>query len=150
MNNRLLNVTIASIRFDRVPAAVTSSIFERTVLPLYGDVLEWEYAKRRNFSQSQFEARVTRDLNGMIGVEVLRLCRLGLFPVLCVQFFCWEWLYGRTRIEMDYATLRKLAQKQRSIVMTFPSIRSNEQYGFHFSYKFIELLARYEFSLEIV
>ncbi len=150
MNCRLLNISIASIRFDKVPPAVTSSILERTVLPLYGDVLEWEYAQRRNISQLLFEAKVARDLNGRIGEEVLRLCRLGLFPVLCVQFFCREWLYRRIRIEMDHATLRKLAQKQRSVVMTFPSIRSNDQYGFQFSCRFIELLARYEFSLEIV
>ena len=50
MNARLLNVAIASIRFDRVPPGVTSIMLERTILPLYGDILEWEYALRRHIS----------------------------------------------------------------------------------------------------
>ncbi|MBQ9446271.1 MAG: hypothetical protein IJU61_06740 [Victivallales bacterium] len=148
MSFRRLNVAIASIRFDRVPPAVTSDMLERTVLPLYGDILEWEYSLRRYISLSQLEAKVFRDLDGKIGCEVLRLCRLGLFPVLFVQFFCWD--FERIRIEINHDTLRKFARKGRNMAMTFASARSKDAYGFEFSDKFMELLARYEFSLEIV
>ena len=147
MNARLLNVAIASIRFDRVPPGVTSIMLERTILPLYGDILEWEYSLRKHISEAQLEAKVTRDLNGEIGEEILRLCRFGLSPVLCVQYFCWEW---GIRLEVGHETLRRFARKGRNIVMTFPSERSKDQYGFQFSDKFIELLARYNFSLEIM
>ena len=148
MSFRHLNVSIASIRFDKVPPALKSDILERTVLPLYGDILEWEYSLRRYVSLSQLEARVSRDLRGRIGEEVLRLYPLGLCPVLFVQFFSWE--LERFRIEIDHDTLRTLAKKRRSIEMTFPASRPKDSYGFEFSRKFIELLARYEFSLEIV
>ena len=144
---RLLNIAIASIRFDKVPSGVTSILFERTILPLYGDILEREYTLRRYINEAQFEEKVTRDLNGRIGEEVLRLCRLGLFPVLCVQYVCWDW---GIRLELGRETLRRFAKKGRSMVMTFPSTRSRDQYGFQFSDKFIELLAKYNFSLEVM
>ncbi len=148
MSFRFLNVSIASIRFDKVPPAVTSDVFERTVLPIYGDILEWEYSLRRYVSIRQLETRVNRDLHGGIGEEVMRLCRLGLFPVLFVQFFCWE--FERIRIQVDHDTLRKFAQKGRGIEMTFPSSRLKGSYGFRFSDRFIDILARYEFALEVV
>ena len=56
----------------------------------------------------------------------------------------------RFRIEIDHDTLRTLAKKRRSIEMTFPASRPKDSYGFEFSSKCIELLARYEFSLEVV
>ena len=147
MNVRLLNIAIASIRFDKVPPGVTSVMFERTILPLYGDILEWEYTLRRYISEAKLESKVTRDLNGKLGEEILRLCRLGLSPVLCVQYFCWDW---GIRLEVGHETLRRFAKKGRSMVMTFPSGRLRDQYGFQFSDEFIELLARYNFSMEIM
>lgn len=148
MKKRFLNVAIATIRFDKVPPAVSSNILERTVLPLYGDILEWEYTLRRYASQMRVQKKVFRDLRGKIGAEVLRLIQLGLSPVFFVQFSCREFL--RFRVEVDQITLQRLAKRRRSLVMTFPSTVSDDQYCIEFSNEFIRLLASYGFSLEIM
>lgn len=147
MKTRFLNVSIASIRFDKVPIGVTSDVFDRTVLPLYGDILEWDYTLRRYISQGQLERKVSRDLSGKVGEEILRLERLGLFPVLFVQFFSWE--IERIRIEVACATLQRFAKNERGIVMSLPSNRSNDKYTFELTGEFVGLLARYGFSMEI-
>ena len=150
MKTRLLHIGNAGVRFDKVPADVSSAFMERTILPLYGDILERNYSQRRYLTTRQFERNVFKDIQGDFGNEILRLCRLGIFPVMFISFFCWDWNLSRIRIEIDNGTLKRLAKGKREIRFAFPSIETCSQNMIYLSASFIDLLSRYEFSLEIV
>ena len=150
MKTHFLNIGIATIRFDKVPAGVTSDVMERTVLPLYGDILEHDYPNRRYMTTEQLERRVSTDLQSDFGEEVLRLCRLGIYPVMFISFFCWDWNLSRIRIEIANGTLRRLSKKKRELYFAFPSQVDDTQNVIHLSSRFVDLLSKYEFSLEIV
>ena len=150
MKTHFLHIGNAFTRFDKVPAGITSDFMERTVLPLYGDILERDYSQRKYMTSKQFQEKVIKDIHGGFGDEILRLCRLGVFPVLFISFFCWDWNLSRIRIEIDNGTLRRLSKWKREVYFSFPSIVYNTQNVIYLSSEFIDLLSKYEFSLEIV
>ena len=148
MTKKLLRVCHAIVRFDNIPHDVTSDVLERTELPLYGDILEWEYCFRHNITMLQFEKKLQADLNARVGDEILRLGKFGHYPTLYLDFNFSGASYFRFEISND--TLRKLSRDSRSIELSYPSLVFSNQLSIVVSSNFIKILNLYRFSLEIV
>ena len=148
MNIKSLRICHAIVRFDNVPSDVSSGFFEKTCLPLYGNILECEYLFRRNVTIQQFERTMRDALANNMGKEILRLLKIGCRPVLHLDFNFRSLSFFR--VEMDGDTLRKLSRDCRSIELSFPSCGMKSQMFIQIPFSMIRMLARYGFCLEIV
>lgn len=149
MNVIQKKINDALIRFDAVPAEVESTLFERTKLEKWGDILEWSYARgRQHYSTGELERRVRKDLMGGVGREIARINACGLHPVLHVSFCSWTTIFFW---QIPRETVARLAMEGRGIScessLTVPSSRVER---FCLSAGLVALLAMYGFAVEIV
>ena len=147
MRKRLLRICHAIIRFDNIPANVTSDVLLRTVLPEFGDILEREYVFSKPITVERFERMIIKDVEHKIGKEIYRLWKIGHAPVLYVDFYSNDLpCIGFT---MFNRYMHKLVQNRRGVVIGFPSLVKDDELVAKFSSDFIRFLYSYKFSLEV-
>ena len=148
MKRKLLRICHAIVRFDNIPSNVTSEIFSRTILPQYGDILEWEYLFSRYITVDKFEKKISDDIKQKIGKEIKWLLSIGHAPVLHVDYYSGDLPY--IRFELPNQVMHKFVQSKRDIVLAFPSFVKGDELVIKLSSDFLKLLYDYKFSLEIV
>lgn len=147
MKVRTLYVNHVVIRFDHVASAVGSDVFARTPIPGRGDILEHESIFRRSIPFESFERRLTEDLTEKFGSEILRLLHMGQSPVLHVGVSRW---YGAPFfMTFGHGFLVRLARAGRGMEMAFPSPKDGDVLAWSLSPRFLRLLTKYGFSLEM-
>ena len=135
------------VRFDHVDIAIASDVFTRTHVLNHGDILSCEFIFRRSISFERFEQKFTGYLGGELGLEIVRLSRSGLRPILHVGVNDW---YGIPFfITFGREFLGKLSHVGRGIEISFPSIATGDTKGWKFSGTFLRILEKYAFTLEI-
>lgn len=148
MKRRLLRVCHAIVRFDNVPPSVASGIFSRTILPQYGDILEWEYLFSRYITVDKFESKISVDIKKKMRKELDRLLSIGHAPILHIDFYSGDLPY--IRFELPNQMMHRFVQSKRDIVLSFPSFVKGDELVIKLSSDFLKLLYDYKFSLEIV
>lgn len=145
--NAKISICHAVVRFDNVPSGVESEVLERTRLPLYGDVLSYEYLFRRKKTMEGFQRILAKDLGDWLGDETSRLLRCGIFPTLYIDFA----LSGMAffRMEVKAVSLHKLALQNVGLELSLFDV-CKSSVVMRLSPDLIKLIAKYKFSLEIV
>lgn len=147
MRERTLYVNHVVIRFDHVASAVDSDVFVRTPIPGRGEILEYESIFRRSIPFECFERRLTEDLMEKLGSEILRLLHMGQTPVLHVGVSRWHG--APFFMTFGHGFLVRLARTGRGMEMAFPSPKAGDVLSWRLSPRFLRVLTKYGFSLEM-
>lgn len=147
MNVRALYVNHVVIRFDHVASTVDSDVFVRTPIPGRGDILEYESIFRRSIPFECVERRLTEDVAEKFGPEILRLLHMGRHPVLHVGVSRWHG--APFFMTFGHGFLVRLARAGRGMERAFPSPKAGDVLSWSFSPRFLRVLTKYGFSLEM-
>lgn len=146
---RQKNLGNTLIRIDGVPKGVSSSVFERIKTQI-GDIFVREYDHARMCSPTRLFKRVTDDLGGELGHELVRLRSYGLHPVLFADFD--EKLVDLFRVELSADLLARRKRTGQGIVVPAPAMQADgiDGWGIEFPSDVVATLSRYGFDVEIV
>lgn len=121
--------------------------FVRTPIPGRGDILEYESIFRRSIPFECVERRLTEDVAEKFGPEILRLLHMGQHPVLHVGVSRWHG--APFFMTFGHGFLVRLARAGRGMEMAFPSPKAGDVLSWSFSPRFLRVLTKYGFSLEM-
>lgn len=136
-----LKINHAVLRYDNVPHDVPLGVFYRTSLPTRNDIFSKDFFWARSITAESFDSFLSRDMIPRLKDEMSRMQRLGLRPVLHVDYVSRG--NGVFWVLLNSATVRRLAKggsgvdicirgKKKEYVagLTVDSLRRLQRFGF--------------------